>query len=504
MSGLLSTGLDLRFGVVSFFCLLLGLQLYRYLYNAFVHPLRRFAGPNLASVSCLPKIFHALRGDEYLWLLELHRQYGEVVRVTPNELSFASADAWKDIYGHRKAGQPGLIKDPSFYTHPGEESRHLANAEGEVHARQRRIFAHAFSDRALKLQEPLFLTFVNKLIVSMRRSIMADPEHKFNMVNQYNYTTFDIMGDLTFGEPLDMLENGDYHPWVAAIFANFRFGTILHCIVYYPILLHTLKMFVPPSIREKQKLHKEFSHARVDRRLEKRDARPDIWGLVLEKEGSTLGLSKKEMYSNGNIFMIAGTETTATLLSGLTFHLLKNPAKMDRLTHEIRSAFATDEDITIERLQALRYLHACIEEGLRMYPPVTNGLPRIVPPGGAMIDGHEVPGGTQVYVSPFATYRNQRNFLHADSFIPERWLSESGEFTGDKKHALQPFSTGPRVCLGRNMAYHEIRLILSKLLWNFDLRLCAESSLWNEQNVFIMWDKGPLFCQVRQVQRQTT
>jgi len=393
MNALSSSLLDFRVGVVVVSCFLLAFQLHRYVYNAFLHPLRRFAGPKSASISCLPKIIHSLRGNEYHWLLELHRQYGDVVRVTPNELSFASADAWKDIYGHRKAGQPGLIKDPSFYTHPGEESRHLANAEGEMHAKQRRIFAHAFSDRALKLQEPLFMTFVNKLIVSIRKSIVADPEHKFNMVNQYNYTTFDIMGDLTFGEPLGMLDDGDYHPWVAAMFANFRFGTILHCIVYYPILLHALQMFVPQSIREKQKIHNEFSHARVDRRLEKRDARPDIWGLVLEKEGSTVGLSKKEMYSNGNIFMIAGTETTATLLSGLTFHLLKNPSKMARLTHEIRSAFASDEDITIERLQALKYLHACIEEGLRMYPPVTNGLPRIVPPGGAIIDGHEVSGG---------------------------------------------------------------------------------------------------------------
>lgn len=55
-----------------------------------------------------------------------------------------------------------------------------------------------------------------------------------------------------------------------------------------------------------------------------------------------------------------------------------------------------------------------------------------------------------------------------------------------------------------SMAYHEIRLILSKVLWNFDLRLCAESNLWNEQKVFIMWDKGPLFCQIKQVQRQGT
>jgi cytochrome P450 len=114
---------------------------------------------------------------------------------------------------------------------------------------------------------------------------------------------------------------------------------------------------------------------------------------VLEKEGEHGGMSRKEMYGNSNIFMIAGTETTATLLSGLTYYLLVNPDKMKKLTSEIRHGFVTEDEITIERLQALKYLNACLEEGLRMYPPVPSGLPRNVPPGGAEIDGQSVPAG---------------------------------------------------------------------------------------------------------------
>lgn len=99
------------------------------------------------------------------------------------------------------------------------------------------------------------------------------------------------------------------------------------------------------------------------------------------------------MYAHSNLFMIAGTETTATLLSGLTYYLLPDATIMERLTAELRGAFATENDITIERLQTLKYLHACIEEGLRMYPPISNGLPRLVPVGGAMISGEPVPEG---------------------------------------------------------------------------------------------------------------
>ncbi|KAK4555501.1 hypothetical protein LTR86_007253 [Recurvomyces mirabilis] len=464
-----------------------------YAYNYFFHPLRHFPGPKLAAISCLPRISKALPGRVYYWITDLHLKYGDVVRVSPNELSFASAEAWKDVYGHKRSGQQYFVKDPAFYKF-GDAVGDIINADDDSHARQRRIFANAFSDRALKMQEPLFLTYVNQLVAKLHEKFSQHPKEKINMVNMYNFTTFDVMGDLTFGEPLGLLQDSSYHPWVSAMFAGVRFGTYLHAIRCYPALETLLLKLVPPSLRDKQKLHSEFSHARVDRRLEKQDARPDIWGLVLEKEGDHGGMSRKEMYANSNIFMIAGTETTATLLSGLTYYLLTNPDKMVKLTHEIRSTFASEDEITMEKLQSLKYLSACLEEGLRMFPPVPNGLPRMVPPGGATVDGREVPEGITCYVTNLATYRNPNNFRDAFSFIPERWLPEYKEFASDKKHALQPFSIGPRVCLGRNLAYHEMRIILTRVLWHFDLQLCEESATWINMRHFLLWEKPPMFC----------
>jgi cytochrome P450 len=146
------------------------------------------------------------------------------------------------------------------------------------------------------------------------------------------------------------------------------------------------------------------------------------WGLVLEKEGDHGGMSRKEMYGNSNIFMIAGTETTATLLSGLTYHLLVNPDKLKKLTSEIRAAFKAEDDITIERLQTLRYLHACMEEGLRIYPPVPSGLPRIVPPGGVELDGQFVPAGVS-YMSVASVYNltsiPDTSILNASGHLPK-------------------------------------------------------------------------------------
>jgi cytochrome P450 len=225
-----------------------------------------------------------------------------------------------------------------------------------------------------------------------------------------------------------------------------RFGAILFAIRYFPILERALLMCVPPSINEKRKEHGKFASERVNKRLARETSKPDIWNLVLKRDEAS-GLSLKEMHSNAGIFMLAGTETTATLLSGLTYYLLKNPDKLKKLCEEIRGSFSSDADLTLEKLAQLNYMHACIEEGLRMYPPVPNGGARLIPPGGAEVCGEQIPAGTSVYTTQFCVYRNPKNFRDPYEFIPERWISE--DYASDIKSALQPFSVGPRNCLGK-------------------------------------------------------
>jgi cytochrome P450 len=262
-----------------------------------------------------------------------------------------------------------------------------------------------------KQQEPLFLTYVNQLTSVLRRSVEADAEAKFDMVKMYNFTTFDVMGDLTFGEPLGLLENSEFTPWVSSIFDGMIFGAYLHSIRYFPAVEKLLLKCIPESLNEKRKDHDRHSSDRVDRRLKQTSSKPDIWNLILKRDEAS-GLSLGEMHSNASLFMIAGTETTATLLSGVTFYLLKNPDKLKVLTDEIRGACKSDEDLTLETLAGLKYLHACLEEGLRMYPPVPSGLSRIVPPGGLDICGQYVPPKVskpkRLHLMPKLTADNRR------------------------------------------------------------------------------------------------
>jgi hypothetical protein len=209
--------------------------------------------------------------------------------------------------------------------------------------------------------------------------------------------------------------------------------------------------------------------------------------------------------------MIAGTETTATALAGTTYYLLQSPSSLTRLASEIRSEFSSMDDITFEQLARLPYLHSVLQEGLRLYPPVPVILPRITPPGGIAIAGEWVPGGVTVGVHQVATYRSKANFTSPNEFHPERWLGDK-MFANDALDSVEPFSVGPRNCLGKvrrmsvlspskfadnlvqNLAWHEMRLLLATVLLHFDVKICEESKDWSSQAVFSLWQKRPLLA----------
>ena len=106
---------------------------------------------------------------------------------------------------------------------------------------------------------------------------------------------------------------------------------------------------------------------------------------------------------------------------------------------------------------------------------------------------------TTISVPHHTAYQSPTNFTSPTTFAPERWLSSpekhAGAFDGDNKKAFNPFSTGPRNCLGKNLAYHEMRLILAKLIWHFDFGLADEQAGeddWLDQRVLTFWEKRPL------------
>jgi len=165
---------------------------------------------------------------------------------------------------------------------------------------------------------------------------------------------------------------------------------------------------------------------------------------------------------------------------------------MARLVEEVRTTFKEEDEINMIRVQGLSYLNAVLEETLRMYPPVPSSLARKAPANGAEVLGQYVPPGTLMSVWQWPTYHIAKWFSLPDSFIPERWLGDP-RFENDRMDALEPFSVGPRNCIGKNLAYAEMRLILSRTLWNFDVQIAEESKTWLDgQKTFVIWQKGPM------------
>ncbi|KAF2215047.1 hypothetical protein CERZMDRAFT_37216 [Cercospora zeae-maydis SCOH1-5] len=472
-------------------------------YNAFLGPLRKYPGPPLRALSKLPLLWSTARGNEDRERVQLHQKYGPVVRVAPNQLSYAGgAQAWKDIYGHRKHGQASNNKFLQFYAKPFNEIDSLITADDPSHSRQRRIVSHSFADRTLKDLEPLLMRWITKMRGKLEEK--SQTTEQIDLLKYYNCTTFDIMGDLTFSASLGMLDNGEYSSWVKAIFEGIKGGTILRTIRDVNSVTNWIfAKFVmsSPKFAKKRVEHWNYSAERVARRLETTPDTPDLWAKILEKGSGPNGLSYGEHESNASLFMIAGTETTATLLSGTTYYLLRNPQYLEKLTREIRDAFGSFEEINMESVQRLKYLHAVLQEGLRVYPPVPTLLPRVAPKNGAIICDEFVPGGTVIGVHQLATYRSEANFKDSLEFRPERWLGDPA-YRNDRLDSVEAFSVGPRNCLGKNLAWHEMRLILVTVLHAFDLKLCAESEQWRDQRSYTIWEKKPLMVQLSPAKRE--
>lgn len=360
-------------------------------YELYINPLHKIAGPKLAAITRLVHMYHSLMGDEHVWVRNLHLAYGDTVRISPDQVSYSCADGWRDIYGHASATKKSTEKDMRFFGTTLNRTPDVIRAKAADHSRFRRNFSHAFSDKALREQQPLIAHYADLLIEKLREVVQADPKAKIEMVMMYNLTTFDIMGDLTFGDPLNLLKGTGNVGWVTSIFSSVKINSLRRVARYYPWCSYFLNSLLPRSLKKRQASHYQSRKDRVDWRVDQSLDRPDIWGLVMSQKES-LRLSRDEMYANSQLFMVAGTETTATALSGLTYQLLLNPDKMEKITKEIRDAFERDSDIDMLRLAQLKYLNMCIDEGLRMYPPVPTGMPRLTPKEGMEICGEYMPG----------------------------------------------------------------------------------------------------------------
>jgi cytochrome P450 len=368
------------------------------LYNIFLHPLSRYPGPWTWAATRLRFVLGLQRGYFHQDLLSLHNKYGPIVRIAPDELSYIDPQAWKDIYvnGGARPGKPAIERNGVWFRprSKGEPKSIMGNNE-DAHARYRRAFAGAFSEKSVREQSGILEGYVALMMGKFRDMIASGGEEgaTLDIVQWLNSLTFDISGDLSFGESFGGIESGVPHPWVE-IACRFGKGlALVASINYYAFLAKGLIFNMPEGIRQKMVYHVGLSQQKVQSRLALKEERNDFIQSVLKYNSEKKEqVTPKELELNMAVFVFAGSETSSTALASVMFGLLRTPLAMKRAVEEVRSTFSSEDEIDVASTSKLEYITAVINEGMRMGPPSAVTVPRVTV-GPEEICGQFVPPG---------------------------------------------------------------------------------------------------------------
>ncbi|EFR03752.1 averantin oxidoreductase [Nannizzia gypsea CBS 118893] len=480
------------------------LCLYRVLYNIFFHPLAKFPGPMLAGATSGWRAYKEVIKQETLAkeLFGLHRRYGDIVRIAPNELHFGNPHAFHEIYHRSKRWD----KDPGLYRTLGVKSGSFVFLKYD-HARERReALLPIFSKKAIQSLEHLVWRNATRLASSITKAHAM--QHSIDLLYAFRSYTLDIIMCFTFGNCVNALDAPAFRdPLILAMDASLRmlpmlkhFSLIRNLLYVVPAdlvmgVLPDAKRLAPRLYQVRNLIqrqlqavlqcptkldtvsHQTIFHRLLDPQVYRRKTVPSM--MALQEEGITL--------------IFAGANTVAdTLLMG-HWHTMQNPSLLTKLRHELVTVWPElNTQPALNDLEALPLLTATIKESLRFVPSGVS-LTRIVPPEGAIISGQQIPAGTVVGMAILHVHRSTEIWGDdALEFRPERWLegrekADSGDQSSsqpkDLDHWLVPFSRGPRMCFGMNLAWAELYIGFATMIRRFDLAIdgtTAEDMEWRE------------------------
>ncbi|KND90425.1 Tryprostatin B 6-hydroxylase [Tolypocladium ophioglossoides CBS 100239] len=433
-------------------------------YRAAFHRLNRFPGPFLARLSNLyvtllsVKKFHL-----YEEIQALHHEYGDIVRVGPSELSIADPKVVDLIHSN----QSPCYKGPWYNILHPIRSLHTVRDQKE-HARRRKTWDKGLGSKALRDYEPRVAEYTAQLLQKLDES-QGEP---LNMSTWFNFYSFDVMGDLAFGKGFNMLKDGLVHYYMESVHASMlAVGAFSHLVWIFPLL-----KAIPLVNSEHLRFQKWLADQVRQRRERKTDA-TDLFSWILadyDAIGKPTPQDTVNLHGDAHLIVVAGSDTTAASLTCLFFELALHPRVVDTLRAEMDAYFAENQRPAAQSLSKLEYLQACINESLRLHQPVPSGLQRMTPLEGLQLGDTFVPGSTIVQVPTYTLYRDERVFLQANEFIPERWASRP-ELVRDAS-VFAPFSAGRYSCAGKQLGLMELRYVTSQIIHRYDVRMAPKQS----------------------------
>ncbi|KAI2601950.1 cytochrome P450 [Hypoxylon sp. NC1633] len=443
------------------------------IYQCFFSPLSRIPGPFVGKVTSLYFPFLARRGRLHRDLIQLHKSYGKLVRISPNILSVADPTAFREIY---KAGN-GFDKAASYSMISGTRPFDLAGQRNEkIHGQQRKLVARAYSMDSMRYLEP-HVDLVIKTLIDRMSGLQDQP---IDLGHWMQLFAFDIIGAASFSRPFGFVEAGDDGGVFLRIQKAMKsLGWLKHARFVYSAhqrLMPYIGNWLACNDRN------TYFYQLATREIQSRTKRDGDYRDVVTQLLS-VQKSKPELTDTSIAFMMtsnvfAGSDTTSGTLRAIFYLLLNHPEVYSRLLQELESKRSRGElsyPVTFKEAESCAYLQAVIYEAMRLYPAVGDILDRDVPRGGMMIDGHYVPSGAVVGTSAWVIHRVSEIWgSDAEDFRPDRWLENENE--SHMKRFFFAFGGGSRTCIGRSKCNH----LVPTLLLGFDMKLADNVELEEE------------------------
>ncbi|KAI0433186.1 cytochrome P450 [Xylaria sp. FL1042] len=423
-------------------------------------PLAKIPGPWYTKWTNVMITVKNLTAEGPLYVDQLHKKYGPVVRLGPSEVDIVDIAATKKI--HRVKAD--FVKT-DFYKGLGYKGENILNTRDvDFHRRHRKLLSQPISESSLKAMEPQIEEKVRLTIEKMGEEMII--RKAVDVYKWWMFMSTDIIGQLTFGESFRALENGKVNTYIKDLRSIGYLASISSQLVYMmPVLWHVPLPALGGSVKALAARLKVYANVQLQHLKEAMEGQDGGRALLFSKlvRGATVdgeSLTETEIRNDAEAYIIAGSDTTSNTLAFLTWALCNQPELKDQLVEELRTLPA---NFTADDLKLLPFLNRCITEGLRRFPVVPGGLPRYVPREGADLAGYWLPGGITVTTQSWTLHRNPEVFPNPDQYNPARWENPTKEM----KDSMLAFGGGSRACIGMHLAYIELRMGLAYFFRTF-------------------------------------
>ncbi|RDL36198.1 Cytochrome P450 oxidoreductase [Venustampulla echinocandica] len=419
--------------------------------------LNTIPGPSFAAFTRLWLCKVIASGDSAKKFVDINKEFGPIARIGPNHLLTDDPEVVRRILAARSHYTRGPWFD-SIRIDP-----HVPNIVSErdtgKHNHLRHRMSAGYSGKEILGTEAIIDERISDFVERIEQKwVSENGETKvFDIGRRIQYLAVDIITHLCFGEPLGFVDQDrDVHDFLFTIESQLPIVQHFSVIIEINTMVRNIMSFswikkaLAPSARDKTGIGKIMGISKkvVDQRiLPLAEPKKDMLGSFLKH-----GLTADEAEAEISISLVAGSDTTATSMRATLLAIITNPSVYAKLQAEIDAADRAgllSSPIKESEASKLPYLQACISEGLRRFPPITQLRERQVPPEGDIINGHHVPGGTFIGLNAWGLQLNSVFGWDPEIFRPERWLIEDKDLLlrMQKVHELI-FGYGNTKCLG--------------------------------------------------------